>query len=541
MIRRLQRFDMGDLARREHYFFSLYRVLTAALLVFVCFSSYARSIINIDSPRILGGVAITYLIASTAIFSLVQNKLRRLIWASRVGLGLDIVAAALAIQFSQGLDSGIATLLVMNIACGAVVFPLPSALAYATAASISGFVLYTWDVQRTGGLPERSVGEVAVYVLIYFAVTGLAQLLQSEVAKRQQVVERQETDIAGLSQLNDLIIRRMRTGVLVLSDEQIVRFNEAAWMLLGSVPAQANMSLAERSPDLWARFVHWRTSGTNDEQALSVADGTPEVVPRFVAVPQAGRPTTIVFLEDTSLVARQAEELTLSSLGRLAASIAHEIRNPLGAISHASQLLAESDQLSESDLHLLGIVRKHCLRMNAIIENILQLSRRKRSRPETIDLTRWVQEFVQEYRSVQPLGQDQVEAIVEPELPMVVFDPDQLQQVAWNLTKNALRYGRKPGESARVWVKARRLDEQGPVVLEVNDAGPGVDPKLVTEIFDPFFSTGEQSTGLGLYIASQICSANQASLDFAPAPEGGACFRVSFQSFQGIARGTDEL
>lgn len=540
MIRRLQRFDMGDLARREHYFFSLYRVLTAALLVFVCFSSYARVVITIDSPHLLGAVAILYLIASTAIFSMVHTKLKRLIWASRVGLGLDIVAAALAIQFSQGLDSGIATLLVMNIACGAVVFPLPSALAYATAASISGFVLYTWDVQRTGGLPERSVGEVAVYVLIYFAVTGLAQLLQSEVAKRQQVVERQETDIAGLSQLNDLIIRRMRTGVLVLSDDDIVRFNEAAWVLLGSPAAQASTKLAERSPELWARFEHWRRTGSNDEQALSVADGTPEVVPRFVAVPQAGRPTTIVFLEDTSMVARQAEELTLSSLGRLSASIAHEIRNPLGAISHASQLLAESEHLNEGDLHLLGIVRKHCLRMNAIIENILQLSRRKRSRPEAIDLAAWLQDFAQEFRSVQPLGQDQLHTEVAEQLPMVLFDPDQLQQVAWNLAKNALRYGRQPGQPAQIWLKARRLDDFGPVVLEVNDAGPGVDPKLAKEIFDPFFSTGEQSTGLGLYIASQICLANQASLDQVPAPEGGACFRVSFQSFQSLPKSSEE-
>ncbi|MBK8284223.1 MAG: two-component sensor histidine kinase [Ahniella sp.] len=532
MISGLSRFDMGDLARREHYFFSLYRVLGAAILVFVCFSSYARQVIVIDSPRLMSGVAIGYLIAAAVIFSLGQIEIRRLQWASRIGLGLDILTACLAIQFTQGMDSGIASLLVMNIACGGVLFPLSQSLTFAAAASSAGFLLYSWDLQRTGGLPERSIGEVGLFVLIYFAVTGLAQLLQSEVAQRQKVVERQESDIAGLSQLNDLIIRRMRTGVLVLLGERIVRFNEAAWMLLGSPPQSASMALPDRSAELIARFRHWRVTGENDEQAVSVADGTPEVVPRFVTVPQAGEPLTIVFLEDTSMVSRQAEELTLSSLGRLSASIAHEIRNPLGAISHASQLLAESEQLSESDQHLLGIVRKHCLRMNAIIENILQLSRRKRARPESVSLPVWVTEFAQEFRAVQPLGEDTLLIEVADNLPNIIFDPDQLQQVVWNLTKNAMRYGRKPGAAAQVRICARRLDTSGPVVLEVCDAGPGIDPRLATQIFDPFFSTGEQSTGLGLYIASQICAANQASIDQVSAPEGGACFRIGFQSGQ---------
>jgi len=530
MISRLNRFDMGDLARREHYFFSLYRVLGASMLVFVCFSSYARQIIVIDSPRLMSAVAIGYLVAAAAIFSLGQIEVRRLQWMSRIGLGIDILAACLAIQFTQGLDSGIASLLVMNIACGGVLFPLSSALMFAAAASAAGFLLYSWDLQRTGGLPERSIGEVGLFVLIYFAVTGLAQLLQSEVAQRQQVVERQESDIAGLSQLNDLIIRRMRTGVLVLLGERIVRFNESAWGLLASPNANASMALPDRSTELTARFRHWRQTGDNDEQALSVADGTPEVVPRFVNVPQAGDPLTIVFLEDTSMVSRQAEELTLSSLGRLSASIAHEIRNPLGAISHASQLLAESEQLSETDQHLLGIVRKHCLRMNAIIENILQLSRRKRAKPESLALRDWVQEFAGEFRAVQPLGNDVLDVDVDEELPPIVFDPDQLQQVVWNLAKNAMRYGRHPGEPARVTIRARRLESSGQIVLEVCDAGPGIDPRVAAQIFDPFFSTGEQSTGLGLYIATQICAANQASIDHVPAPEGGACFRITFHT-----------
>jgi two-component system sensor histidine kinase PilS (NtrC family) len=233
----------------------------------------------------------------------------------------------------------------------------------------------------------------------------------------------------------------------------------------------------------------------------------------------------LIFLDDTSLLSRRAEELTLSSLGRLSASIAHEIRNPLAAIRYSAQLLAESQDLNASDARMVEIINNHCVRLNEIIENILQLSRRERSRPETLDLGRWAHGFVDEYKQGNDIGEDSLRVITGSLSVAAVADPQQLQQVVWNLVQNALRYGRMPGEPARVMVVVRQ-GEHGVPILEVIDRGPGIAPKVAAQIFEPFYTTHEYGTGLGLYLARQMSEANQASLEYVRVAGGGSCFRL---------------
>ena len=234
----------------------------------------------------------------------------------------------------------------------------------------------------------------------------------------------------------------------------------------------------------------------------------------------------LIFLDDTSLLSRRAEELTLTSLGRLSASIAHEIRNPLAAIRYSAQLLAESESMDATDQRMVEIINNHCIRLNEIIENILQLSRRERSRPETLDLDSWAHSFVEEYRQGNDIGADSLRVITNSPLPVAaVADPQQLQQVVWNLVQNALRYGRMPGEPARVMVVTRQ-GEHGVPVLEVIDRGPGIPPKIAAQIFEPFYTTHEYGTGLGLYLARQMSEANQAALQYIRVAGGGSCFRL---------------
>ncbi|HVF34518.1 MAG TPA: HAMP domain-containing sensor histidine kinase, partial [Candidatus Saccharimonadia bacterium] len=150
----------------------------------------------------------------------------------------------------------------------------------------------------------------------------------------------------------------------------------------------------------------------------------------------------------------------------------------------------------------------------------------ERSRPEHIELSRWAESFVEEFRSVHPLELDNLATAVQRCQPVLV-DPNHLQQIAWNLVQNALRYGRKPAEPARVVVSVRPLHDGGPPVLEVSDRGPGIPEKVAARIFEPFFTTHEHGTGLGLYIARELCEANQGSLDFVPVAGGGSCFRIT--------------
>jgi two-component system sensor histidine kinase PilS (NtrC family) len=174
-----------------------------------------------------------------------------------------------------------------------------------------------------------------------------------------------------------------------------------------------------------------------------------------------------------------------------------------------------------------------------MVENILQLARREPSRPERVELCNWVAGFVEEFRNSHDMGNDELRAVVLDHPTHVVADPGHLHQVVWNLVQNALRYGRLPEQPGRVTVQAREI--QGTPVLEVVDRGPGIPAKIAEHIFEPFFTTHEFGTGLGLYLARQMCEANQALLDYQSVPGGGSCFRVRFGAASMRSAGTPEM
>jgi two-component system sensor histidine kinase PilS (NtrC family) len=373
---------------------------------------------------------------------------------------------------------------------------------------------------------DRDFLESGLFGMAYFAIVVLCNVLGRQLRASEALAEQRSIDLVNLAQVNELIIRRMKTGVMLVDDaNRIHQINESAWMLLGN-PSSDQRDLGRVAPELSRRLYHWITSGKLDETATQLADGMPEVVPRFSRLAPNDDSLVLIFLDDTSLVSRRAEELTLGSLGRLSASIAHEIRNPLAAIRYSAQLLAESHEISPTDLRMVEIINNHCSRLNDIIENILQLSRRERSRPETLNLGDWAHDFVEEYKLGNDLGNDSLRVIDNSAQPVIaVVDPQQLHQVVWNLVQNALRYGRMPGEPARVLVVVRH-GEHGVPILEVIDRGPGIAPKVAAQIFEPFYTTHEYGTGLGLYLARQMADANQAVLEYVRVAGGGSCFRL---------------
>ena len=221
----------------------------------------------------------------------------------------------------------------------------------------------------------------------------------------------------------------------------------------------------------------------------------------------------------------RAEELTLATLGRLSASIAHEIRNPLAAINYSVQLLEEANELQDADRRLLEIIHTQCQRMDGIVRDILGLARRERSQPETIDIGQFARRFVDDYRASHPLETDILQAVSERSM-LAMADPRHLHQVLTILVQNALTYGRMPGEPAKVTVSVRPVPPGAAPELDVIDRGPGIPATVASQIFTPFFTTSEHGTGLGLYIAQQLCEANQCTLSYQPVPGGGSCFRI---------------
>jgi two-component system sensor histidine kinase PilS (NtrC family) len=224
------------------------------------------------------------------------------------------------------------------------------------------------------------------------------------------------------------------------------------------------------------------------------------------------------------MVSRRAESMTLATLGRFSASLAHEIRNPLAAIIYATQLLEESKDLSDGDRRMLQIIHQQSQRTNGIVESVLGIARRERANAEHVDLVNWVRRFADDYKQMLPPESGTVRiAHAAPSLAALV-DPRHLQQVLTVLLQNALNYGRLPGQAARITLNVHPLD--GKPAIDVIDRGPGIPEGTLARLFRPFFTTSEHGTGLGLYIARELCVANEASLDYIPVPGGGSCFRI---------------
>jgi two-component system, NtrC family, sensor histidine kinase PilS len=514
----------GDITRRELYFFNLYRCLEALVYAALVISPLAFDWVRLTHPQLGQVVGIAYFVIATTMLIRTDRMRERLTASISVGLVIDIVAASLILVALSG-HNAIPIMLLVNVGVAALLLP-HRAFFFATLAAIgvAAPVFYTTFVDRVSG---SGMFEAGLLAIANYAVAALCYYLGGHMRATEALAAQRGVDLLNLEQVNDLIIQRMKTGVLLVDQSNLIlRINEAAWHLIGN-PSPNQRELGTIAPELSRRLYHWRHSGKTDQTAVALAADVPEVIPRFTRLAPNDDTNVLIFLDDTSLLSRRAEELTLSSLGRLSASIAHEIRNPLAAIRYSAQLLAESPKLTPEDKRLVDIVNNHCTRANDVIENILQLSRRERSRPETIDLNAWVLAFAEDYKSANDLGLDQLRAVTQNRRIEAMVDPQHLQQVVWNLVQNALRYGRQPGEPARVTVAARLSADKGPPLIEVVDRGPGIPPKVAGQIFEPFFTTHEYGTGLGLYLAKQMTEASQATLEYVPVAGGGACFRIT--------------
>ena len=257
-------------------------------------------------------------------------------------------------------------------------------------------------------------------------------------------------------------------------------------------------------------------------------DNSDVILCRFMRIENSTAASTAIFLEDAEQHEQQAQQAKLASLGRLTASIAHEIRNPLSAINHAGELLGESERPDEQDGRLIEIIRKQTLRLDTIVENILSLSKKEIIRPELIHLRTWVKDFVQALINEQRLSAKNIKIKCnDPELS-ISFDISHLEQILSNLINNSVEHSKAlNGDKYQIHIKCAENEDKNCVDIDIIDNGPGVSQKNHKKIFEPFFTTESGGTGLGLYIAHQLSQLNNAILTYIPSPDSGAHFRLS--------------
>ena len=242
----------------------------------------------------------------------------------------------------------------------------------------------------------------------------------------------------------------------------------------------------------------WRQSGSENDSPPNfvAADGARLIQPHFAPLGSSEPAPTLIFLEDTSLMAERVQQSKLAALGRLSASIAHEIRNPVGAMSHAGQLLAESPNFTAGDRRLTDIIRSNSERVSTIINNVLQLSRRESIEPARLSLGDWLEEFLAEFSETMQVPLAEIGVHDSPDELEVRFDPTHLHQVVWNLCDNAIKYG-EPRDGIKTEIRLSRLSPSYRPYLEIADRGSGIDSQAADRIFEPFSRGGRGVPGSG--------------------------------------------
>jgi two-component system sensor histidine kinase PilS (NtrC family) len=300
--------------------------------------------------------------------------------------------------------------------------------------------------------------------------------------------------------------------------------NEYAWFLLGS-PKVRELLLHDLSPRLDRVVEKWMSAPTSNLNPVLLETSQANILPTLAFLPGDEKPGALVILNDESVISRRALELSANSLAKLSGSIAHEIRNPLAALTHAAQLLDESPSITLNDMRLTNIILDQSKRMNGIVENILQLSRQEQSRPEPVELNSFLKSLAEEFRSSQSAANLGFDLLIETGKTLVVFDKSQLHQCLWKLLDNTIHHA-SVKRAPHALLKMRKDENAGYCVITVEDNGPGIPNSRIVDIFEPFFTTRKEGSGLGLYVARQLCEANQAELTVDSQPGVGTAFHV---------------
>lgn len=519
------------MARRVVGLLNMYRLLIPPTLLLIRQLTQPQSPVGAAHPMLFDSLCALYFL-----FGIGLVLAQRWVWPNRRAVALthgvlDALVLSLLLFASGGVASGQGILLVLPVGATALLAEKRDAFLIASTATLAMLVQQIVS-HVTGAATTLDYPTAGVLGGVIFLIAFGAAPLANRLRESEALVKRQEIDLANLAQVSQYIVQHLRESILVVNEQDQLRLiNESAAQLLGDKQAYPGALLGEASPRLLYLLAAWRSSTGNAELAgatFTSADGGRVIEPHFAPLGSTNPGPVLIFLEDTSALATRVQQSKLASLGRLSASIAHEIRNPVGAMSHAGQLLGESPGLSAADRKLTEIIRRNAERVSGIISNVLQMSRRDASRPERIELGQWLTGFHEEFCatmrwSAEKLTIDAADGPVE-----IDADPSQLRQVLWNLCDNALKYGVRDPAQDRVEIRYGRLRTTARPFLEVLDRGTGIAAEHVERIFEPFFSAEQRSSGLGLFLARELAQTNGATLLHEPRTGGGSVFRVVF-------------
>ena len=523
---------------RETYWRSLHAmngtrvVIALVLLLYLTFDRKDHS----GGYLLYAETCIIYLIAAIGFGTLALYVRRRFLFQVALQVLVDIAVISLLYHSAGGARSGLVILYLFPLAGAAILAPLVVALFSASLVTL--FLLGQTIYRVFLGERDTPLMQAGLYGAVFFAIVLVVSRLAARLIGQEELASRRGIDLKIQQAINQIVIADVEDGILVVGrDGHVFTGNPAALFMLGLSGQDGEFTLSEmaalepvaRAFSAWlhdpgtdaghhqrAAFVTVRPyNDIAGEVRIAAWSGRRDLAAhlklRFARVdtPDEAAERCVIFMQDVSAIENQAQELKLASMGRLTASIAHEVRNPLSAIGHATALLAE-DLQSPTQARLLKIVGDNVARVNRMVEDILQLSRKVQPNGEPLFLAPFLSELKAEFQETHGL-RDDIVCLSNTDAAPVRFDALHLREVVVNLLTNAVRYASGTECSIRVGVVT---DPLGRMELHVQDDGPGITPEIRSHLFEPFYTTSSKGTGLGLYLARELCLNNDAMLDY---------------------------
>lgn len=508
---------------RSFQYFNGYRlVIGVFFLLALFFPNEWSARLNLHPSPQLFGLSSAYTVA------VLTGLLLSTWWRQRFNVQLsaqmlaDVVFVAPVMYFAGGVASGLSVILLVSLAAASLVGRGRLVLLYAAMATLAVLAMQVYGI-FSSNFDLAGIVQAGFISAGFFATAVLARLLGQRVMYNEELARKRGEALENQIVISRRVVERMQDGVLIVAaNGRVLRSNPGAQVMLG-IPPEGEVALAVQVPTLAAALEVWDRHEGDERFRFVGAEGR-ELAARFERTSSSDG-EVLVFLEDLGRIQERAQALKLASLGRLTASIAHEIRNPLSAISHAGELLRE-ERRGEMQDRLLRILNDNVHRLDRIVRDVLELGRQHRAQPERLVLDDFCRQFVEHLTLAEQLSAG---VLVYRSLPggALCFDRTHLDRILWNLVSNALRHSSR--NPAAVTIEAVESSDGSKVELHVIDDGPGVPESVRPQVFEPFFTTHTQGTGLGLFIARELCVANGADLELLTEP-GGAHFVITGRS-----------
>ncbi|PCH59921.1 MAG: hypothetical protein COC19_06525 [SAR86 cluster bacterium] len=520
--------------RNVAFVYNIYRFLLSSILLIGFLGSPDATLLGKLNPALFLQTVTAY-VAYGLVMIICFYLARVYVGKTSVILGsfiIDLLVISLIIYSSGGIVSGLGLLLIVVVAAGSIQLRgrMSTFLAaIATLSIIYGEVYINLQIEEVGNqfLPAGILG------ILLFATSLYIQTMTDRYYLSAQLADQQASNIIDLEKLNNEIIQRMRTGIVLVNQQlQIVMLNKSASTMFASEldrTEEKQEGAGKLPPLIFDQLIAWQKKPLQQPSPIALAISNRQVQVNFAYLNKQIDSNILIFLQDNRQLIQRVKQVKLASLGKLTASIAHEIRNPLGAISHASQLLKESDYLAKEDQRMTEIIVDQCKRVNLIIEETLDISRHKSTSPTKIMLKAWLSEFIDNYKASHS-DCEEISLTVEPQDSYVSMTPGHLEQVLTNLVENGLRYSAKNTGKATLSLigGVETKNEEYLPYLHIIDEGTPLDEEAAMHLFEPFHTTESEGTGLGLYISKELCEASGSQLAYRVTEAGKSCFSIYF-------------